>query len=266
MTDAQITPISIPFPDAAGHHLILNTNGVQILLTPGEADLWASGSSTYKRPPAPSIERAGGQVTILQEYHRSELTNMFRTAGDSPILDLKLGSQQPYALEFYLLGDPFKADLGGLPITNLTIGSGLGSGLLTFSRPHPSSMALLKVESQGSQLELTQLGQAHAEQILIKGNGTTLKLDWGDQLVHHCLLDLSVTGSPTTLKVGRQVAFKLEGQAGPLDAEGAGKQFQLDPSLTLREGCYWSAAALDGASPLLTIKVPSACPLGLHLT
>lgn len=264
MSDSQTIPIAIPFPDAAGYQLILNTNGVQLHLTPGEADLWISGTSTFKRPPAPSVEQVGGQVKIHQEYMRSELTNMFRTVGDSPVLNLKLGTQYSYSMEFFVLGDPFSADLGGLPIKALRIGSGLGSGKLAFSAPHPDTMETLLLEAQGSQLELSQLGNAHARHITLDSKGTTFRLDWGETLEQDCLLELKVASSPTTLKLGATIALKIESQSGQFDPEG-NRQLQLDPALVAHQGGYWSQAAIEGSRPTLTLRIPPVCSLAVHL-
>lgn len=257
------TDIEIPFAEGE-HHLSIVTNGVKLLLKPLLQGAWVSGQSVYKRPPAPEILQNGSEVSIKQEYVRSELTNMFRVAGDSPVLTLNLSPEHPYTLTIDSLGDIAELDLGGLPLNKLSMIQKMGQANLHFSAPHPQTLPLLELDGQAARIELNELGLARFSKMILKGFATTYKLHWGAELVGDTLIEFFPKESPTTFNFPAHLAIKVRASEGQLDIEDA--EFNAEAGFIAHEGEYWTQAALDGENPVLTLVVFEKSPVMLHLS
>ncbi len=257
------TDIQIPFTSAATHHLNITTNGVKLLIKPQDQPLWVDGTSIYKRPPAPDIDIQGDEAHIKQEYVRSELTNMFRVASDSPVLDLHLSQTQPYNLSVDSLGDITELDLGGLPLQHVVIVQRMGQGVLHFSAPHPNRLAWIEIDGQAARMEITQLGNARFDKMTLKGFTTTYKLHWGILPANDSLLELQTREAPTTLFLPPQMAVKIRAMEGSLDTQNT--EFTADDGFIEQQGEYWTQAALEGNSPVLTVLVAQKSPLAVHI-
>jgi hypothetical protein len=265
MMTASETRLEIPFPDAAGHHLSFSLNGVHLKLGPGEGPLWVEGLATYKRPPAPNVQQAGGEVSIHQEFTRSELTNMFRIASDSPVLDLTLGRERSYQLTIEDMADQLDLDLGGLPLQKVRVNLPLGKCYLDFSAPHPYMMQELLLEVQGSKLEVKHLGRAHCQEMIVKGISSACQLHWGEDLglKAEMRLELQTKNTPAVLTLPAQIAIRLEALSGHFDPESA--EFKLHPDFKAEGEAYLNRAARQNQGPLLRILAAPSSPISINL-
>lgn len=259
------TSLEIPFPDAAGHHLRFELNGVHLKLAPGQGPLWVNGRATYKRPPAPTVQQAGGEVSIQQEFTRSELTNMFRIASDSPELDLQLGRERSYHLTIEDMADQLDLDLGGLPLQKVRVNLPLGKCYLDFSAPHPANMEELLLEVQGSKLEVKHLGRAHCQSMIVKGISSACQVDWGEdvRLKGDMRLALQTKATPAVLTLPSQIAIRLEALNGQFDLESG--EFKLHADFKAEGEAFLNKAARQNQGPLLRILANPSSPLSILL-
>src|SRR5690349_19560217 len=117
MTDLNVSDIQISYPDVEKLRLAIRVNGCYLIAKMGnDLEGWVSGSSSFKRPPGPTVAQLEKETLIVQEYLRSDLTNMFRVSSDSPILDLLFNPQKRFELTVDTVGDSTALDLGGLPL------------------------------------------------------------------------------------------------------------------------------------------------------
>jgi hypothetical protein len=261
VSDKEVTEFDIPFPGMGGLHLIVEINGCNLKIAP-DGSRWVVGSSTYGRPPGPEVVEDGSELTVRQEYLRSELTNMMRVAGDSPLVDLHLGADEPYHMTLDSSGDESELDLGGLPLRSLRISDKLGGNFVDFSVPHPSAMDSLEVDLQGSNVRFINLANANFKNMSVTGRAGTCRLGFGGVLQQDCSVALEVSETPTTLFIPAETAAIIQAQDGS-ELEAANIELGVDDGFTLQDGSFCTKAALDGVTPVLTVRVKPLGPLTL---
>ena len=261
MSDKEVTEFELDFPGLNGLHLMVAIDGCKLTIAPG-ADRWVLGRSTYGRPPGPEIEEDGPDLTITQRYVRSELTNLFRVAGDSPLLELQLGADEAYHMTLDSSGDDSKLDLGGLPLRSLRVSDKLGSNDVDFSAPNPGSMDTLEVDIQGSTVRLINLANAHFKRMIVTGKAATCKLGFAGDFQQDCTVSLEAAETPTTLYIPPDLAAHIHAADGAeLDATNI--ELSADDGFTYEDGAYWTQVARNGDAPLLTVSVKPLGPLTL---
>lgn len=263
MAESQRVELNIPYPNAAELYLILRINGCHLALKGGDQANWVQGSSTFKRPPGPQVEQIGGEVIISQEYQRSELTNMFRVASDSPVLDLQVSPAQPFSLTVENLGDRSHLDLSGLPLQRLKISQRMGPGDLNFSLPNPIPLEHLEINAQAGQFEAHNLANANFKRLTLLGMAATYKLNFGGSLRQDALVEMRARQSPTTIAIPSRWAVSVQSADGtPFDPDST--ELKLDSSFVAQDGGYCTHAALQGKTPLLTIQIAPQSPIALN--
>jgi hypothetical protein len=257
-----ISDIIVPYPDAAGYHLILKLNGIQLKVTPFFGENWVEGLSRYKRPPEPTIQQVGGEVTIAQEAISSELTKMFRVASDSPLMELAISQKYRFRLSVDSFSDTTTLDLGGLPLTEFTFAHKLGPATLDFSSPNPQIMQQLTLDTHAAHLEVHHLLNANFARMTISGHTGTFKLYFEGKLHQDQFIEMKAKESPTTLFIPTQLPVKVQAVEGELDT--ANIEFSADDAFIKYNGGYWTENAINGTSPSITITVTPLGPLALH--
>jgi hypothetical protein len=253
---------AVPYPSTAGLRLVVRVNGCQAVLrrAAGGED-WVTVVSHYKRPPEPTVQQVGGEVTIQQAHHRSDLTNLFRVGNDSPVLTMEVNQQEGFSLDLENIGDLSDLALGGLPLQDLTLTQKLGAMSLTCAEPNPSTLETFQLEAQATKCEGTGLANLNFRHMRIIGIGASYKLGFQGQLRQDAMLELQAKESPTSLSLPHEMAVIVRAADGLLDTENI--EFSADENFVSHEGEYWSPAALDGGSPLLTILVTPLGPLAI---
>jgi hypothetical protein len=235
--------IRVAFPDAAERHLRITVGPGRLKLAPGTTGEWVNG--TYHDPtgsiPA-RVEEQGGTVRIGQSYNRSlpKLRGM-------PAFDLRLGTEQPYALTLEGgANDDYVCDLGGLPLTRLELRHGAAQIRLAFSAPNPQPMERLRLQVGAAELEATNLANANAAEIAIEGGAASFKLDFGGALARDASVRITAGASSVELAVPTGTAAKIV----PHTVLGG---VEVGDGFETREGGYWTRAAVGGMTPVLTV-------------
>ena len=243
MEQATDQEIRVDFPDATDRQLRITVGPGGLKIAPGTAGEWVTG--TYRDPtgsiPA-RVAQEGGTVRISQSYNRS----LPRLSG-MPIFDLRLGTQQPYALTLEGgANDNYICDLGGLPLTRLDVRHGAAQIRLDFSAPNPQPMERLRLQIGAAEVEVTNLANANAAEIAVDGGAAAFKLDFGGTLARDASVRITAGAASVELALPSTTAAKVVPHA-VLGGVEAGDGFET------RNGGYWTKAAVAGATPLISV-------------
>lgn len=173
--DAVIEVVDIAYPESENPQLelVIPVSG-SLELQPGGEKL-VDGTITYDIPEwKPLITEGPDGVQIRQDER------WLHTHWDSPRNDwsLNLGTARPYRLKIKTGVSRGRMSLGGLPLTGLHIGAGVGDCKVRFEEPNSESMKLLRVESGVGQTQVIGLLNANAREIKIGGGVGQVKLEF----------------------------------------------------------------------------------------
>ena len=235
--------IRVAFPDTPDRHLRITIGPGRLKLAPGTVGEWVSG--TYRDPtgsiPA-RVDEQGGTVRISQSYNR----NLPKLRG-MPAFDLRLGTEQPYALTLEGgASDDYVCDLGGLPLTRLDVRHGAAQIRLDFSAPNPQPMERLRLQVGAADVEATNLANANAAEIAIDGGAAAFRFDFGGALARDSAVRITTGAASVEVAVPATTAAQIAPHA-VLGSVEVGDGFET------REGGYWTKAAVAGATPVVTI-------------
>ncbi len=240
----QQTAIEVPFPDAADRHLRLSVGACRLTMRPRGGVAWLTG--TYDDPTGSlpcRITQDGGLARLAQEPRFAGLSGWGRGV---PTFDLALGRAQPYALTIETGASETDLDLGGLPLTRLTLKLGAGKYVPRFREPNPQQMSLLDVDAGAGGLDLAGLANANFAAMTLDGGAAAFTCDFGGQVQRDASVHLTTGLAAVELRLPAATAARIipESRLGQVEA---------DNGFTPREGGYWTAAALAGGTPVLTI-------------
>jgi hypothetical protein len=102
-------------------------------------------------------------------------------SGVKSIWDFKLGSSP---MDLSINAGAYQGDfeLGGLALTGLTVKDGAASVALSFSKPNPIAMTVLRYETGASQVELKGLSNANFSTMLMSSGAGDYTLDFSGDL------------------------------------------------------------------------------------
>src|SRR5918999_3643829 len=118
-----VTPIQVAYPSVGDPHLRIALGACRFEARPGEGDEWVAG--TYHDPTdrrSARIVEEGSSVTITEEEPSFE--RIPAVFGGVPRYELRLGRQRPFALAIETGASEFDLDLGGIPLSRLTVRQG----------------------------------------------------------------------------------------------------------------------------------------------
>jgi hypothetical protein len=240
---ATQTQINVAFPEAAEKHLTLAVGACKLKAVPG-GEAWLSGTYDPGETGVPvKIDQQGGNVRVTQEYKSFYPFGWFNKP---PRFDLALGKAQPYRMTIEMGASDNSFDLGGVSVTRLNVKQGAGRSDIDFSAPNPQPMSLLKVEAGAIGLEMKNLANANFAEMLIDGGAAAYKFDFGGTLQRDA--HVKITTGMSSVEI-----FVPSGMAVKVSAEMVMGGFNIADGFTKKDGAYWSAAAIQGQTPVLTI-------------
>jgi hypothetical protein len=244
---SNVTPIDIPFPAGDPLELQLTLGPCRLRIARGSGGAWVAGR--YEDPTGVlplHVTQEGGRARLAQAPTARGLP----TSARPPSLELELGGARPFSLQLEGGANETVADLGGVPLTRLTVRHGAGRIDVDFSTPNPAKMAALDIAAGGVAMDLRNLANANFAQMVVSGGGAQYRLDFGGQLRRAGEVRLNAGVASIELAVPATTAARLrtESVLGGLDVG--------DGFLT-REGSYWNQAAAAGQGPVLDVTVNS---------
>jgi hypothetical protein len=240
-------PVEVPYPAAQQLELRIALGPCRVRITPGSATSWASGryeDPTGLLPLQTTLE--GGVARLSQHATARSLPTLSRP----PAMQLALGTARPFHLVIEGGANETVADLGGIPLTRLTVRHGAGKTDLDFSAPNPVEMSALEVAAGGVAMDMRGLANANFAEMTVSGGAAQYRLEFGGTLRRDgaVRLNTGVASIEVILPASTPATVRSEAILGGLDVG--------DGFLT-REGAYWNQAAAAGGTPALRLTVTS---------
>jgi hypothetical protein len=236
--------INVAFPDSPDLHLKIRVGACRLKVKPGESANWVTGSYFHPAGLMPSkVEHDGGTVKISQQHDVTDV----RIVKGTPRFDLLLGKARPYALTLETGASESSFDLGGLPLTEMTVRHGAGRFDIDFSAPNPKGMKRMDVNAGAVGMEMKNLANANFAEMIVEGGAASYKFDFGGTLSRDASARISTGMSSVEIRIPSGTAAKITSKTvlGSLD---------VGDGYTKREGGFWTEAAVGGRIPVLTIN------------
>lgn len=241
------TDIAVPFPEAEQLRLRILVGPCRVRIRPGGAGAWARGRYDDPTGLLPmNVTVDGGQLTLSQSTTMRSPSGLTR----APVLELEIGSNRAYELSIQGGANETVADLGGLPLTRLTLRHGAGKSDIDFSEPNPEPMSSLEVAAGGVAMDIRNLANANFAEMVVSGGAAQYRFGFDGQLRRSAEVRLNTGVAAIELSLPSAVAARLRSKSA-LGALDVGDGF------VTREGAYWNEAALAGREPSLQITVTS---------
>ncbi len=243
MNEKKVSQIEVPFPPAERCHLRLGVGACRLHIAPG-GEPWVGGTYTDPSGALPfNVRKEEGTVRISQEYN---LAGTLGLLSGVPVFDLTLGRAKPFLLSIDSGATDAALDLGGLPITALTLRLGAGKLTCGFSAPNPAALALLRVDAGAVALEMKNLSNANFAEMVLDGGAASYDLDFSGTVQRDAHVRIATGVSAVRIRVPPTVAAKihLESVLGSLE---------IGDGFMKKEGAFWTEAAVVGKTPVLSI-------------
>lgn len=243
-------PIDIDFPDETLLTLKISVGACRLRISPaGDGGKWVTG--TYEDPTgslAYKVTREGGAVKITQKHGLGTLKSPFSGA---PTMNLKLGTARPYTMMIESGASESSIDLGGLPLTILSIKKGAGKAELDFSQPNPQEMDKLDIDAGAVSLVVSNLANANFSEMTLDGGAAAYELDFSGEIRRE--MEARLSAGVSTLKVSVPAATPAKIMPGSVLGS-----LDIGDGLTKKEGAFWTEAAVRGESPVLSVSASVA--------
>lgn len=245
MNEPNATPIEVGYPALGDLHLRLAVGACRIRIRPGDGPNWVSGTYTDPSGALPcQVSAAGGSVDITQTQH---LPEMLRVVNRPPEFALSFGRARPFALTIESGASEIDVDLGGVPLHRCLLRFGAGRATIGFSAPNPEPLAALEISAGAAGVTVERLADANCEMLRVEGGAAAYSFDFGGTLQRDLQARISAGLSSVDITVPGATAARIASES-TLGSVEAGDGF------TTREGAYWTAAAVAGATPSITVR------------
>jgi hypothetical protein len=225
--------------------LSIRVGACKLRIGRGNGPDWVHG--TYDDPTGTlpcRIVQDSGSARITQDPNVGALLGIGRGI---PTFDLTLGTGQPYALVIETGASDSEFELGGVPLTRLAVKVGAGKNVLRFLEPNPQVMTVLDLDAGAGSMELRGLGNANFTDMTLDGGAASLVCDFSGRPQQDGSAHINAGMSTVEIVVPRATAVRvfIEATLG---------HFEASDGFSTRDGGYWSASAIEGARPALTVR------------
>lgn len=252
------TPIELPYPtdvgrptdserpvDAERLDLRVKVGACRFRLVPGDDTAWLRG--TYRDPSdriGVHLEVAGKVATLRQAGTPGDWVGVFSGV---PTLDLAVGTARPTTLRIDAGASDVDLEVGGVPLTGLTVRTGAGRCRLSVSRPNPVDLDELVLAIGAGATDGTGLANANAAELLVEGGASDCSLRFDGAPLRRDM-KVRVTSGMSSVDVFVPPALPVEVRA---DATLGRRQL---PEPYVGDGDRWTnAAARAGDAPRLRL-------------
>lgn len=244
MPSQQTEQLVAGWPASGEPHLKISVGACYLDVTPGEEIAWVSG--TYEDPTGgleSKVVQEGDTVRVTQ---KSSLARFKTAFSGAPRMALRLGDKNPYRLTLEGGASNNSFELGGLPVTGLTVRQGAGKSSFDFSKPNPQEMGLIDIDTGAVSLSMRNLANANFAEMRMNGGASSYEFDFGGELKRDASVRIDVGMAAVKITVPATTAAKITPSSviGGLD---------VGDGFTKQEGAFWTKAAMDGVTPVLNI-------------
>ncbi|HET9016390.1 MAG TPA: hypothetical protein VFN57_12395 [Thermomicrobiaceae bacterium] len=237
------------FPGEGEPTLHIRVGGCRVRIRGGGGATWVSGS--YRDPSRSlpcRVSRNGGTLDISQELN---VSSMPRFGDGTPTLDLTLGDAAPFAVVLEGGASECRLDLGGLPISRLSMKQGAGRYELDFSQPTTVPMQALEIAGGAAAMDLRNLANAGFVEMRIDGGAAAYSIDFGGELRRDG--QVRITAGAASLELSMP-----ESTPATVRSDSVLAQVKVGDGFTTRQGAYWTSPAVEGKTPLLRVEAKVA--------
>lgn len=235
--EPQTVPIFVPYPEGfADASITLEFGAANIYVDATGTDL-IEGNITYNTEGRhPAVVVNDNLVSIVQGGPSGIITG-----GTINNWVLHFGTEMPFSLEITAGAYSGDWELGGLPLTALSINEGAASSIYSFSSANPRVMSKLDINSGAGSMELLDLANANFDSLLYDGGAGSLTVDFGGELMRDGVVDINAGACSIILIVPEDTPARIHigGGVSNIEADEGFEQLDGDyitPSWTGHEG------------------------------
>jgi len=233
--------ITAAAPSSGTTRLKISFGAGELHLTPGAQDKLVDGVATYNIPELkPRVTTNGGDVHLQQGSNNFSMPTLNNI---KTIWDLKLGNL-PMELSVEAGAYSGTMELGGLPLTALTVKDGAADVKLSFASPNPTEMSVLRYETGASTVTMSGLANANFNTMIFQAGAGDYSLDFSGSLKRDATLSMDCGLSSLTLHVPTGVHAIVTVESGLSDVNTS--------SGWVKDGNTYTQA---GSGPTLTFIV-----------
>jgi len=245
-TPTDVLNIEIPYPSSADLSMQLNLGPCRIRLIPTDGPSFITGTYTDPTHTLPlDIRTEGGVVTISQ---RVELLSFGSI--ELPHLELGINRSRPFACEIRAGANENTLDLGGLPISRLTLKAGAARFETDFSMPNPTPMSLLEIGMGAGVFVARHVANANFSELRLGGGASATTLDFAGTLQRDAHGRIDAGLASVDILIPSSTSAKVTTKAFAASKSVVG--------FTGKGDAYYTAPALEGKHPLLELEVSMA--------
>jgi hypothetical protein len=101
-------------------------------------------------------------------------------------------------------------DLGGIPLTELTIEIGAASGEIDFSRPNPERLEEIDIEAGAASVAVLNIGNANFEQFNFEGGAGSFELDFCGKYKDEAEISIEIGLGSAEVILPRDIPVRIE--------------------------------------------------------
>ena len=220
--EPQTVPIYVPYPEGfADASITLEFGAANINADATGTDL-IEGNITYNTEGRhPAVVVTDNLVSIVQGGPSGIITG-----GTINNWVLHFGTEMPFSLEINAGAYSGDWELGGLPLTTLSINEGAASSSFSFSSANPEVMSKLDINTGAGSMKLLDLVNANFDSFSYDGGAGSLTVDFGGELMRDGMVDINAGACSIILIVPEETPARIHigGGAASIEAdEGFGR-------------------------------------------
>lgn len=151
--------------------------------------------------------RGGTSYVTLESRPRRKSQNL---DSEDNKWDMTISNRYPIEARLEIGVCEADLELGGLPLTELTVEMGAASGQISFSEPNPRRMRELKIEAGASSLKLIDLANARFDLMTFSGGAGSFDLDFRGKYEGESEITVEVGVSSADIILPEGVAVRIE--------------------------------------------------------
>lgn len=193
----------------------------ELKINPGSGEALVSGTATYNVEEfEPQVTETQTMVKISQQVENVNLIPAFGNEVENR-WDLELGSK-PMDLDISAGGYQGDYELGGIPLHELRVAEGAAKTDLSFSKPNPVEMDILRYDTGASQATLSGLANANFREMDFRSGAGEYRLDFSGQLQQDT--DVRIKSGLSSIVIivpeGTAATVQFEGGLANVDRSG----------------------------------------------
>ncbi len=184
---------------------------------------------SYSYDPTARLLTVGGDSGFARSF---AISHDGDRNGPTPTLALRLARAVPLDLALRFSAADAALELGGLEVSGLSVDAAASGGKLSFDAPNPSRIRSAELRATLAGLDVSGLGNAHADTVRARATLGHVELDLGGDWTGSTALDLDAVLGVITVRVPSDVGVKVDASATLGSVE--------TPGFTARDGALYS--------------------------